>query len=79
MSDDLISRKAVIEAIARHTREDGVLDNDISVILEDIETAFNKEKVMDELQNAAYLYIGNGLWHVELRDALEIIEKGGIK
>lgn len=42
-------------------------------------TAFDKEKVMDELQNAADLNIGDGLWHVELRDALEIVEKGGVE
>ena len=33
MSDDLISRKAVIKAVDRHTREDGTLDDDISIIL----------------------------------------------
>ena len=42
MSDDLISRKAVIEAVDRHTREDGTLDDDISIILEEVETAFDK-------------------------------------
>ena len=36
MSDDLISRKAVIEAVDRHTRDDGTLDDDISVILEEV-------------------------------------------
>ena len=49
MSDDLISRKAVIEAVDRHTREDGTLDDDISIILEEVETAFDKEKVIEEL------------------------------
>ena len=47
MSDDLISRKAVIAAVDRHTREDGTLDDDISVILEEVETAFDKEKVIE--------------------------------
>ena len=36
MSDDLIRRKAVVEAVDRHTREDGTLDEDISVILEEV-------------------------------------------
>ncbi len=35
MSDDLISREAAIEAVDRHTRDDGTLDDDISVILEE--------------------------------------------
>lgn len=50
MSDDLISRKTVIEAVDRHTRDDGTLDDDISVILEEIKTAFDKEKVIKELK-----------------------------
>ena len=51
MSDDLISRKAVIAAVDRHTREDGTLDDDISVILEEVETAFDKEKVIEEIKS----------------------------
>ena len=43
MSDDLISRKAVIEAVDRHTREDGTLDDDISIILEEVKTAYDKK------------------------------------
>ena len=50
MSDDLISRKKVIKAVDRHTRDDGTLDDDISVILEEIKTAFDKEKVIKELK-----------------------------
>ena len=50
MSDDLISRKTVIEAVDRHTREDGTLDDDISVILEEIPTAFSIELVIEELK-----------------------------
>ena len=50
MSDDLISREAVIEVVDRHTREDGTLDEDISVILEEVETAFDKEKTIDQLK-----------------------------
>ena len=34
MKDDLISRKAVIESVDRHTRDDGTLGDDIFVILE---------------------------------------------
>lgn len=51
MSDDLISRETVIEAVDRHTREDGTLDEDISVILEEVETDFNQEKVIKDLED----------------------------
>ena len=50
MMDDLISRKEVIKAVDRHTRDDGTLDDDISVILEEIKTAFDKEKVIEVLK-----------------------------
>ena len=48
-NDDLISRKAVIKAVDRHTRDDGTLDADISIILEEVETTFDKEKDIKEL------------------------------
>ena len=46
MSDDLISREAIIEAVDRHTREDGTLDDDITIILEEVKTAFGKGRVI---------------------------------
>ena len=46
MSNDLISRRAVIEAVDKHTKENGTLDDDITVILEEVMTAFDKEKVI---------------------------------
>ena len=73
MSDDLISRKAVIEVVDRHTREDGTLDEDISVILEEVETAFDKEKTIDQLKEEGCIIddaAGNR--------AVEIIENGGL-
>jgi len=74
MSDDLISREAVIEAVDRHTREDRTLDDDISVILEEVKTAFDKEKVIEELEN--YLF---EKYCVEGDEKIaEIVEKGGV-
>lgn len=94
MSDDLISRKAVIKAVDRHTREDGTLDDDISVILEEIREAFDKEKVIEELKawekasyNTGIARAYSGLdnkaseYYQESRAyhrAIEIIEKGGV-
>ena len=82
---DLISRKSVIESVDRHTRDDGTLDNDISVILEEVKTAFDKEKVMEELEydkemSAKYSTGLREQGHIEAFDeAISIIKKGGIK
>ena len=84
MSDDLISRKAVIESVDRHTRNDGTLDDDISVILEEVETAFDKEKVIEELEydkemSAKYSTGLREQGHIEAFDeAISIVKKGGI-
>ena len=93
MSDDLISREAAIEAVDRHTRDDGTLDEDISVILEEVKTAFDKEKVIEELremQSHSKLCKNQcGFTSTEYFDymgaevaygtAIEIVEKGGIE
>ena len=73
MSDDLISRKAVIESVDRHTRDDGTLDDDISIILEEVKTAFDKEKVIEKIKDYRELIPS---W--ALREIVEIIDKGGI-
>ena len=82
MSDDLISRKAVIEAVDRHTREDGTLDDDISIILEEVETAFDKEKVIEELRGEIHLTVHDPMIagrYIKKKRAIEIVEKGGIE
>ena len=84
MSDDLISRKAVIKAVDRHTREDGTLDDDISIILEEVKVAFDKEKVIEELKYDKEMSekYSTGLreqGHVEAFDeAISVVKKGGI-
>ena len=95
MNDDLISRKAVVEAVDRHTKEDGTLDDDISVILEEVKTALDKEKVMKELhrkqsealkmrddENISCTAKLKSFWHSRLEAytlAIEIVKKGGIE
>lgn len=54
MRDDLISRRAVIEAVDKHTKENGTLDDDITVILEEVMTAFDKEGVVEEMTRMTY-------------------------
>ena len=76
MNDDLISRKAVIEVVDKHTREDGTLDDDISVILEEVETAFDKEKVIEELKGEIELCVTHPLYpgrYIKKDRAVEIV------
>ena len=76
MSDDLISREYLLNCAEYD-------DNGRLIIhyrkVKNAPTAFDKKKVMQELQEAADLRVEDGLWHVPLLDALEIVEKGGIK
>ena len=73
--DRLVNVNDVIEAIDKHTREDETLDEDISVILEEVKTAFDKEKVIEELED--YLF---EKYCVEGNEKIaEIVEKGGIE
>lgn len=79
----------VIKAVDRHTMEDGTLDEDITVILEEVRTAFDKEKVIEELKSAIgdIHYTEDGSFNgkciedfefIQAKTALEIVEKGGI-
>lgn len=84
MSNDLISRKAVIQAVDRHTTEEGKIDEDISVILEEIPTAYDVDAVCKELDKASDYYEMDeqGKEHVQmvnLADAIEIVRNGGKK
>lgn len=98
MSDDLISRKAVIDILENMIFEVGK-DLSKSYLLQDareriigLNTAFDKEKVIAEIQNQLELsdtcayesdyptevsyYKGRSLGH---EIDIEIVEKGGIK
>lgn len=93
MSDDLISRKALLEEIRNFRCSitglragKGVLARaadeyrkSMLQIIEDQPTAFDKENVLEEIQDAADLSVEDGLWHVELREVLEIVKKGGVE
>lgn len=90
MNGDLISREAVIKAVDRHTREDGTLDEDISVILEEVKTVFDKEKVIEEIKEYkedadkwAKKPIENAdefsTYVDAYKNCLEIVEKGGVE
>lgn len=85
--DRLVSVNDVIEAVDKHTREDETLDEDISVILEEVKTAFDKEKVIEELDKLTgeECTLHECGIHSErckpciAKKAIEIVEKGGIE
>ena len=83
--DRLLNANEVIEAVDNHTREDGTLDEDISVILEEVKTDFDKKKVIERLQKHAHNYYPS-IDHyclskkaVDLKTAIEIVDTGGTK
>lgn len=72
--DRMVNVNDVIEAVDKHTREDETLDEDISVILEEVKTAFDKEKVIKQIR-----CVPHGYYNVETEnEIIEIIEKGGV-
>ena len=74
---DLISRSELISIIEREYREYGD-DYDIEQILGDIEdmpTAFDADKVIDQLGEISMLSTPMGM--VAFKDAIEIVKRGG--
>lgn len=80
MNDDLISRKAVLEILYDiSSRNYGSLFgygiNRACDVIEHVETAFDKEKVIEEILN-----VSHGYYNVETENEIvEIVEKGGIE
>ena len=82
MSDDLISRKAMIN-ILKGVDKDGLLTiNQIIDFIEDQPTAFDKEKVIEELKGEIELCVTHPLYpgrYIKKSRTIEIVEKGGIE
>ena len=80
MSDDLISRKSLIENLNKFAPEHyTALVNDL-IIKEP--TAFDKEKAIEELKGEIELVAYNPMIagrYIKKNRAIEIIEKGGIE
>lgn len=77
--DDLISRKAFMEYLGLEDTEENREENVGEIVtLEDFDrqaTAFDKEKVIEEIRNVPY-----GYYNVEVENEIvEIVEKGGIE
>lgn len=85
MSDDLISREALIDYIdAGHLRNSSDMafsEDDIVKIIREVPTAFDKKKVIEELRFLKEDAIEHG--KTDFADAyelaIEIVEKGGIE
>lgn len=77
MIDDLISRKALLDSLRGNVLVD--VTSELEEAIKGQPTAFDKEKVKSELSGNADLNVEDGLWHVELLKALEIVEKGGLE
>ena len=85
MSDDLISRKALIEKLDEWCgSQTYLISEEVWKIIKNFPKAFDKEKVIDELKSAEnYLYV-NGIRITNFKfihtlTAIEIVEKGGIE
>ena len=81
MSDDLISRKALIENLMQEIP----LAENVHIfrdIIENQPTAFDKEKMIEELKGEIELCVTHPLYpgrYIKKDRAVEIVEKGGIE
>ena len=81
MSDDLISRKSLIENLNKFAPEHyAALVNDL--IMKE-PTDYDKEKVIEELISGKFIYEGDNIigeyTSIGIDKAIEIVEKGGIE
>ena len=80
MSDDLISRKAVLCILTEARVKDSILCSPAFVEMltqriKKIPTAFDKENVINEIRN-----VPHGYYNTETEnEIIEIVEKGGIE
>ena len=87
MSDDLISRKAVLNILTEARVKDSILCSPAFVEMltqriKKIPTAFDKEKVIEELKGEIELVVHNPMIagrYIKKSRAIEIVEKGGIE
>ena len=88
MSDDLISRKAVLEILYDISNRNygsffGHGINRACDVIKHADTAFDKEKVIEELTAGKFITIGGNTVgesvNIRIDRAVEIVEKGGIE
>ena len=83
MSDDLISRKAVLDRFRygdKESESDKAWICAVRRMIKEQPTAFDREKVIEQLNEVADWHgVYDGEYSIELNDAIEIVEKGGIE
>lgn len=88
MSNDLISRKELLEELKEILNEPHntmfLMGIGVAIsIIEHRETAFDKEKVIEELTAGKFITIGGNTVgesvNIRIDRAVEIVEKGGIE
>lgn len=81
---DLISRSATIQRFIQETEDSGsnvIHINTIKRVLQDIETAYNVDAVVEELKEISKIYCEEYKQRegsLYLQDAVEIVRKGGV-
>ena len=87
MSDDLISRKAVLNILTEARVKDSILCSPafaemLTQRIKKIPTAFDKEKVIEELRGEIHLTVHDPIIagrYIKKKRTIEIVEKGGIE
>ena len=90
MSDDLISRKEALQVLEdvfgeyrmSWGREYGGFGAAAQEVIEELPTAFDKEKVIEELRGEIHLTVHDPMIagrYIKKKRAIEIVEKGGIE
>ena len=79
MSDDLISRKAVLNILTEARVKDSILCSPAFVEIltqriKKISTAFDKERVLEEIRNVLHRYYSIDTEN----EIIEIVERGGL-
>ena len=82
MSDDLISRKVLIEQLEKFCGKHRYLIPEIVwEIIENAPAAFDKERVIEELRSEIHLTVYDPMIsgrYIKKSRAIEIVEKGGV-
>ena len=85
MSDDLISRKALLDRFRygdKESESDKAWICAVRRMIKEQPTAFDKEKVIEELRGEIHLTVYDPMIagrYIKKKRAIEIVEKGGIE
>lgn len=88
MSDDLISRKAAYKAFSDYLGRSSIGEisartelsiGEIASVIHSVPTAFDKGKVINDLLSASICSSPDEDSFIEMEEAIEIVEKGGIE